>query len=322
MDRFLNQVQQKDTSNLFAPGGLYCLWGRPGCGKSTYLESLFPTRIIIEPDVLKTKQGTIDFIERLKGTYVPVIIDDWEAVNELIGVREFETAVSVHSPTIFVSHSPIKSIVCIECPNSAKDFRRDSLDVHGNSVPDIFESPKEYVHRLLRGDWQNVKIGDVVFEHGHVWSIVQENYVDRIKSIESLATIAEYMSDADLVDTDIYESGDWNVIMPLFTVLSCIRPCQLMIPSKKVPRAGSFWTKHQNMCMRQKKLDTMFRRHHPPLSLDAVHTVIKAHLQNEEFSMCVEYNMESSDIDVLGHIIGPFKPRVLGAAKKIMATNK
>lgn len=318
MDRFLNSVQQKDSSSLFAPGTLYCFWGRPGCGKSTHLANLFPLRITIDHEVFKTKQGTLDFLERLRGTHVPIIIDDWEAVSDLIGTRELETAVSTNSPTIIVAHTPIKGLTCVECPNSTRDFRRETLD----GTPDVFETPKEYVHRLLRGDWKNVRIGDTTHEHGHVWSIVQENYTDRVKNLETLATIAEYMSEADLVDTDIYDSGEWLVTMPLFTTLSCIRPCQLMEPSKRVPRAGSFWTKHQNMCMRQKKLDAMFRRHVPSLTLDALHTIVKAQFQKEDFSACVDYAMESSDIDVLGHLIGPFKPKILSAAKKITGTNK
>ena len=315
MDRFLNLGQQKDSSDLFAPGVLYCLHGRPGCGKSTYLAQLFPVRITVDPEVLKTKQGTIDFFERLKGTRVPIIIEDWEAVCELIGVREIQGPISLYSPTILVAHGPIKDATCIEMPNQ-RDLRRDALDDQGNSTPDVFETPKEYVHRLLRGEWKNVKIGDVTHEHGHVWSIVQENYPDRVKSLDVLAQIANLMSEADLIDTDIYETGgDWNINMPLFTSVSCIRPCQLMESSKRVPRTGSFWTKHQNMCMRQKKLDTMFRRHVPPLTLDALHTVVKAQFLKEDYSTCTDYCMESSDIDVLGHIIGPFKPKIINAAK-------
>ena len=321
MDRFLNSVQQKDSTSLFAPGALYCLHGRPGCGKSTYLAQLFPVRITIDPDVFKTKQGTLDFFERLRGTRVPIIVDDWEAVCDLVGVREIEGPISLHSPTILVAHAPIKNVQCIEMPNQ-RDFRRDTLDDQGNSAPDMFESPKDYVHRLLRGEWKNVRIGDVTHEHGHVWSIVQENYPDRVKSLDTLAQIAEYMSEADLIDTDIYDTGEWNIVMPLFTSVSCIRPCQLMEPSKKVPRTGSFWTKHQNMCMRQKKLDTMFRRHVPPLTIDALHTVVKAQFEKEDYSSCVDYSMDPADIDVLGHIIGPFKPKILSAAKKIVSLNK
>lgn len=321
MDRFLNLVKQKDSSNIFASGVLYCLHGRPGCGKSTYIANLFPVRITIDAEILKTKQSTLGFFENIKGTQIPIIIEDWEAVSDLIGSRELRGPISPHSPTIIVAHAPIKDTTCIEMPNQ-KDLRRSELDTRGNSTPDIFETPKEYVHRLLRGEWKNVQIGDVTHEHGHVWSIVQENYPDRVKTFDILAEIAELMSEADLIDTDIYESSDWNINMPLFTAVSCIRPCQLMEQSKKIPRTGSFWTKHQNMCMRQKKLDTMFRRHIPPLTLDALHTVVKAQFEKEDFSTCVDYNMEPADIDILGHIIGPFKPKILNAAKKITTKNK
>ena len=74
--------------------------------------------------------------------------------------------------------------------------------------------------------------------------------------------------------------------------------------------------------MRQKKLDMMFHRHVPSLTLDALHTVVKTQFHKEDFSTCIDYAMESSDIDVLGHVIGPFKPKVLSTAKKIISTNK
>ncbi|NBX50295.1 hypothetical protein EBT25_10210 [bacterium] len=318
MDRFLNLIQQKPKGTLFAPGTLTCLYGRPGSGKTTLLKNEFQTYISIDAEVLKTKQGTLDLLERLKGTHVPIVIDDWESVCELIGVREIQGPISPKSPTVIVAHTPVKHTqhtLLYECPYK-EDFRRSVLDAQGNSTPDVFESPKDYVHRLLRGEWKDVRVGDVTHEHGHVWSIVQENYPDRVSgNVETMCTIAQLMSDADLIDTEVYENSDWNVVMPLFTMVSCLVPCKLMTPSKAVPRTGSFWTKFQNMCMRRKKLETMFRRSNL-LTREALDIVIRVQFLKGDYSACKEYLLEPSDIDVLGHFIGPFKPKIISAAKK------
>jgi hypothetical protein len=202
--------------------------------------------------------------------------------------------------------------ILIECPHK-EDFRRAHLE----GTPDAFETPKEYVHRLLRGDWQDVRIGDITHEHGHVWSIIQENYPDRINGdVDLMSRIADNMSEADLIDTDVYEQSDWGVIMPLFTMVSCIEPCKNMISLKTVPRAGSMWTKYQNMCMRRKKLDAIFRRSNK-LTREALDSVIRLQFQNGDYSACQEYKLEPQDIDVLGHVIGPFKPKVIALAKKL-----
>jgi len=108
--------------------------------------------------------------------------------------------------------------------------------------------------------------------------------------------------------------------MPLFTMTSCIQPCRLMRPMNKTPRTGSLWTKYQNICMRHKKLDTLLRRTNK-LSRDALSMVIRLQFLEGDYSACSEYKLEPSDIDVLGHIIGPFKPRVVTAAKKACGTH-
>ena len=311
MDILLNLPQEK-ASNTFPHGQLICFYGPPGTGKTTIIKNEFKHFISIEADILKTRQGTLDFMERISSTSLPIVIDNWESVSDLIGIREIDKAVSKNSPTIFISHTPIKltkETILYECPNK-EDFRRREL---GPGM-DTFETPKDYVHRLLRGDWKSVKIGDVTHEHGHVWSIIQENYPDRT---DLMSDIADLMSEADLIDSLIYQQSDWGVVMPLFTAVSCLQPCSLMNPSNKVPRTGSMWTKYQNACMRQKKLDALFLRSGRKLSHDALCTVIKNQFQKDDFSACKEYNLEPTDIDVLGHVTGPFKPKILAAAKKL-----
>ena len=150
-----------------------------------------------------------------------------------------------------------------------------------------------------------------------MWSIVQENYPDRVNGdVDTLAQVADLMSDADLLDTDVYDKYDWNIIMPLFTMTSCIQPCRLMRSMNKPPRTGSLWTKYQNICMRHKKLEALMRRRSNKLSRDAIDTVVRLQFLAGDYSACSDYKLEPPDIDVLGHIIGPFKPRVITAAKK------
>ena len=56
------------------------------------------------------------------------------------------------------------------------------------------------------------------------------------------------------------------------------------------------------------------------LSRDALDVVVRLQFLTGDYSACSEYKLEPSDIDVLGHIIGPFKPRVVTAAKKACVT--
>ena len=319
MDRFLNIKSEKPLSPcdaIFAPGKLTCVHGKPGTGKTTLVKQKLGHCLFLDPEIFKTRQGTLDMFERLRYSILPIVIDDWESVCDLIGIREISGAVSPKSPTVIIALTPIKisGATFHECRGI--DYRREKLAIHSNSAPDEFESPKEYVHRLLRGEWKNVKLGDVTHEHGHVWSIVQENYPDRVNGdLNKLSRIADLMSDADIIDTRIYDQYDWGVIMPLFTIVSCIQPCQIMTPMNKVPRTGSLWTKYQNMCMRRKKLETMFRRTNT-LTREALDSVIRLQFLKGDFSACKEYQLEPCDIDVLGHVIGPFKASVTNQAKK------
>lgn len=317
MDRFLTTRQQKCESLIFANGKITCVWGRPGSGKTTRLKREFEHMIVMDPEVLKSKQSTLDFFERLRGTHVPIVFEDWEAIQDLIGIRELTGPVSPYSPTVIVAHKPVKitnDTVCIEW--SGEDLRRRELD----GDPDVFETPKEYVHRLMRGNWQGVRPGDIVHEHGHVWSIVQENYPDRVKGdLDTAARIAELMSEADIIDTDVYEQSDWGIVLALFTLVACIYPCRLLKSMKSEPRTGSFWTKYQNACKREKNIKTLLGRSlgtSCPLSFDAIHFIFRNQILQEDFSSCKEYRLQPCDIDVLNHIIGPFKPRLVSMAKK------
>lgn len=324
MDKFIQEKRTRESSH-FPSGTLTCLYGRPGCGKTSFLQSEFGHYISIEPDILKTKQGTLDFFERLTHTKSPIVFDNWESLEDLIGIREITGPISPFSPSIIVSHTPVKhtkNIRLLQCPTHEHDFRRSSLDTQGNSRPDTFETARDYVHRLMRGNWNNVRIGDLIHEPGHVWSIIQENYPDRVKSLDVLCTISELMSDSDLLNSYMYRENDWYVSSRVLTVTSCIYPCRLMIPSKVSPRPGSFWTKYQNMCMRRKKLDALFQRSNKILTRETLELVIKNQFQKEHYTACQEYSLDPSDIDILGHIIGPFKQKAVTALKKVCEQNK
>jgi hypothetical protein len=317
MERFLNTYKQNHESTIFANGKITCFWGRPGSGKTTRLKQEFEHSIIIDPEILKSKQTTLDFFERLGKTHIPVIFEDWEAIQDLIGIREITQSISPYSPTIIVSHRPVKltnNTVCIEW--SGEDLRRRTL----SGTMDIFETPKEYVHRLMRGNWDDVSPGDIVHEHGHVWSIVQENYPDRIKGdIDKMAYIANLMSEADVIDTDFYDQNDWSIVLAVFTLVSCISPCRLMNSIKSEPRTGSLWTKYQNICKREKNIQSLLKRSRGteyPLTIDAIQMAFRMYFLNEDFSLCKEYRLQPCDIDVLNHIIGPFKPKFITLAKK------
>ena len=78
---------------------------------------------------------------------------------------------------------------------------------------DIFKTPKDIINDVLCSD-ETINITDSLHEHGHVWSAIQENYIDAID--DNSDKITQALSDADFYDVNMYK-GNWET-MPFFAL--------------------------------------------------------------------------------------------------------
>jgi len=106
------------------------------------------------------------------------------------------------------------------------------------------QTPKEFINEIL-SETGPLEIYDSVSEHGHLFDIFQENYLDS-KGVDILKASNSF-SDADTYDTMMYSQGDWN-LMPYFILHSLTIPkTALGTPlTKSKIRPGRCWTKFRN----------------------------------------------------------------------------
>ena len=311
---------------MFSPGAITCVYGRTGIGKTHFVCGALPGHVLIDHDVLKSRQGALDFFDRLRNTRVPIIIDNWESVSDLIGVREIDGPISL-GPLVIIARGPVQltpqtimypmpemtpealtalappghpraHILAQKCRGDVRAYIQ-SLTFETDD-PDIFETPREFVEKLLTEPVPSRFLDRTVHEHGYVWGMIQENYVDtKGVTLETCADLTESLSLADVYDTKIYADGAWDTLMPYFIEAACIRPCAYIggrLGTKRL-RAGSMWTKYQNMCMRAKKISAT------RLSHDALLT-LRMYIEYEQYDIMRDYAyLDASVVDVLNHII-------------------
>jgi hypothetical protein len=359
MDKFLKQCGQKTIIDYPREHRTLAIVGKPGIGKTWTLQHMFGPSLFITLDyeILKGKQSTLDFLTRVSGTHLPVLLDEFETVSELVGLREingppslgmFVIASQVPVVLDFDVHTwliPWRSVSEIaeigkgraptntlkrlaeECNGDVRRFLQAlefTTDFH-----DTFQTPRQFIYSLLSNDSPEVNpvtfIGDHVHEHGYLYGVVQENYVDAQGiTLDEIADIAESLSRASVVDDLIYD-GAWE-LMPYFTVDACIWPAfklEHRLDTTKM-RPGSMWTKFQNGRMRTKKVRALSRRT-TTHTLD-VHAllVLRDYCvadSPEAIQLLNDYELENQDLDVMNHIAldRKIKAKALATLKKCVA---
>jgi len=302
------------------------------------VERNLPGHVHVDHSILKSKHTTVDFFERLKYADAPVIIDNWEDVADLIGIREITGPVS-KGPLVIIAHAPVTltsetilyqmpvmtfdeiarlapthpraAELAVACRGDVRSFIRSLTHA---SAPDSFKTPREIVTDLVTCDHPSAYLSATLHEHGFVWTMLQENYVDaKGITIDTCAEIAESMSVADMYDTAIYADSAWDALMPYFVLHGCVVPCHLMHRTLNPTRmrAGSAWTKFQNWCMRRKKI------RETRLSHDELRT-IRVYIDHGHFGILDDYALNTSAIDVINHIVigQKLKPKIVEQAKK------
>jgi hypothetical protein len=356
MDAYVNIRRQK-ISNLYGRESIYktildyvnkkdiiCIYGNSGIGKSFLVKQVLKNLRTTElsHDILKNKNDTLDFLEKVKHTYSTIFIDDIETDcsgwKEIIEYMKTHTRINKGALVIILKNiNKIDFCDCIHLqPYSLEKIKEigkekfinkneieillgakkcnGNLNIFLNSFQfdgkrDILLSPKDVVHNLLCPGKTNPSdfIGEYLEEHGYSWGIVHENY-PRAKNItmETVQEISENMSLADIYDNKLYY-GYWD-LNPYFCQEAIIEPSIKLKQSlyRESMNPGSAWTKYNNMKMRMGKIKQM-RYRNKYLRLDNLDVLMN--LQNKCIEMELEvipilkhYNLEYGDLDVINHL--------------------
>ena len=341
MDRYLSKkTPQKNVPEFTTLGRAVCVLGKSGIGKTWAVRKALMPCIELTPDILKSKQDTIDFLNKIHGTEIPVIIDEYECISDLVGLREI-TKPPTNGLFVVISQVPVKfdfELVTYDFPvldsNSIKKLFPDADDniistcggdlrkvrhslSFKSDVWDEFQGPREFLVSLVsrNSDVRPVKYcGQPIQEPGNVASILHENYVD---SKGDLANIADQLSVADVIETRVYD-GAWD-LLPYFNLWGCVLPAvEINHTLSSNLRPGSTWTKYQNSCMRAKKInDATTRVPHRTLCIDSL-LLIRSQVEQGDFTNFHEYELKAADLDVMNHLspLHKIKPKVLASLKK------
>tara|TARA_R100000908_G_scaffold65011_1_gene51210 strand:+ start:3883 stop:4968 length:1086 start_codon:yes stop_codon:yes gene_type:complete len=171
--------------------------------------------------------------------------------------------------------------------------------MEGYDEMDDFESPKDFIAGVL-SDPGPIEIYDGISEHGHIWDIFQENYLDS----EGIDTIraSHSFSEADMYDTHMYSRGEWN-LMPYFVLHALTIPkASLGQPLKKDKiRPGSCWTKFGNYKMRKQKFEEIKKKSRMGLGTEEL-CLLKKYAENGDLEPLLEYKITPQDFDVINHL--------------------
>ena len=107
MDRYLPKPVQKNNHEFTNLGPIVCIFGKTGIGKTWLVHHTLERFIELTSDILRSKQETIEFLTKIKNSDLPVVLDEYECVADLVGIREIK-----EPPTkglfVIVSQVPVK----------------------------------------------------------------------------------------------------------------------------------------------------------------------------------------------------------------------
>ena len=347
MDRYLTKNVQKSENDF---PRVVCLVGKSGIGKTwAARKALGPNLVELTSEILRCRADTIEFLEKIRGTQIPVLLDEYETLADLVGLRDLTEVptlgqfivtsqiVPKFDFEIEVLEFPVKTFEEIKtlCPGatdaniraSKGDLRWVFMSLEFSSDQrDDFNSPREFVTDLV-SVWSKTNpakfIGAPVCEPGNMASILNANYVDGPKNKLDLALIADYFSQADVIEDAVF-SGSWD-LLPYFNLFGCILPAVAIGHTLKPPlKPGSTWTKYQNICMRNKKIKSM--SHRVPrldLDLDAL-LLLRDRAEAGDYEILREYGIQPQDVDVMSHLspLRKLKPKTLSTIKKWLSQNQ
>lgn len=306
-------------------GKSVCVMGKSGIGKTWTVHEALDPCIELTSDILRSKQETLQFLEKIRGTETPVIIDEYECIHDLVGIREL-TGPPTNGIFVVISQVPVKfdfEIEVYEFPvPDSETIKRIFPDASDDAIiksrgdlryvlqslsfksdeKDEFQGARDLIE-----SWVSVRtdvnpanfIGHSVHEPGNVSAILHENYVDS-KNCDYVSVIS-HMSDAIVFENKIYE-GNWE-LYPYYNLLGCVMPAYEIGHTLKTPlRPGSVWTKHQSSCARSKRIDALAQRvSGRRISMDEI-LLLRQCAERGDVEILKEYKLISQDLDVLNHL--------------------
>jgi hypothetical protein len=315
--------------------------GASGVGKTYVLNAVLneSNSVEIVQDHLKTKSPFLTFIKgAAKHTFIEDYTQDFKSLVERVSDGERLTRGSLivtsqtmcifpNFETIFIpKHKPQKLLTltedrskkaedaAIRCGGNIRDF---FTYLEGYDKKDVFKTPKEFVHDILSEPGPNV-IHSSINEHGHIWDIFQENYLDS-KGV-NMESASMSFSVADVYDSFMYQNGDWD-LMKYFVLHSLVIPKfhmgRLLVRDKIRP--GSCWTKYGNSKMRNQKYRDIQKRSGFNLCIEDL-CVLKKYAENGNIEPMLEYGLTPQDFDVMNHlaIASKLKQRDVTRVKKAL----
>lgn len=306
---------------------IVCVYGESGVGKTYMLEHILQKNFIeISEIILKSKQSSLDFIEKLKNTKCPIMIDNYntnlpgskeflEMKNtcliivslvpivaddiKLIHLKNFNVNELVNLGRLKFPKKPLQNIVEL-AKKSRGNIRNFLISLNFSDCKDIFKTPKQFVYDLVCSDVKYPETPSLdslnkIQEHGYSWGIIHENYLDSPDVKDSFEEISELMSISDVFDTIIYENN-WDDLK-YFNLFAIIMPAIKMKHSISTDnmRPGSAWTKYSNYKMRLSRFKSM------RIPLESVY-LHRMYLENGDISRFLNYKLKSIDVDTINHL--------------------
>ncbi|AET84906.1 hypothetical protein FK873_gp232 [Micromonas pusilla virus SP1] len=309
----------KECKNIF-------ICGSSGVGKSYILREALQDTVHVElhAEHLKSKSYFLSFI---KSSSKHVYIEEYDSVFKPIVQQVSDGTPLTHGSLIVVStnmcmypnfetifvpkHKPEVLLKLCDrvtargaraisaahrCNGNIRNF---FTYIDGYDEMDIFQTPKEFIAEVLC-DSNPIEIRDSITEHGHVWDIFQENYLDSFGVDVVEASFS--FSNADIVDSYIYKNGDWN-LMPYFVMhaLTFPKKCLGKPLNKNYIRPGSCWTKLGNYKMRKHKATHISNKSVSGLGVEEL-CLLKKYAENGIIEPLLSYNITPQDFDVINHL--------------------
>jgi hypothetical protein len=354
MDSFIKVVPQKKEPTVttihtkqielvrryLAEGKNVFICGASGVGKSYILrEALRNTQHVeLQSEHLKSKSYFLPFI---KSTNKNVFIDDYDPIfkpiiaavsdgtpltrgsllvttTSMCMYPNFETVfIPKHKPETLLSLVENKDKAYNAAVRSQGNIRNFFTYLDGYDEMDVFKTPKEFITDILI-DPNPVQIYDTISEHGHMWDIFQENYLDSV-GVDSVKASRAF-SDADYYDSHIYTSGNWN-LMPYFVLNALTIPKTALgrpLVKERI-RPGSCWTKYGNFRMRKQKFNEINKKSPCGLGIEEL-CLLKTYAEKGNLEPLLNYKITPQDFDVINHLAvgSSLKSRDVSKVKKAL----
>lgn len=221
--------------------------------------------------------------------------------NSMCMYPNFETIfINKHSPqTMMTLTDNTESYVYNAAIRSNGNIRDFFTFIDGYDDKDTFKTAKEFISDILCNDEPN-KIYDSISEHGHIWDVFFENYID--SSGTDIVATTNSFSLTDIFDSHIFSSGNWN-LMPYFVINALTIPKYFLGENliKEKIRPGSCWTKLGNYKMRKQKFDEIKKKSRLGLGIEEL-GLLKQYAEKGDLSNLIEYGITPQDFDVINHL--------------------